>query len=68
MHVLQIADLLKRVEFVIIPVVNPDGYYVRGLAAPTVALVVLFVPTADMATVPQVSLLEEECGQDTQQS
>ena len=25
---LQLVDLLKRVEFIIVPVANPDGYYV----------------------------------------
>ena len=29
---LQLVDLLKRVEFIIVPVANPDGYYVSQLS------------------------------------
>ena len=28
---LQLVDLLKRVEFIIVPVANPDGYYVSSI-------------------------------------
>lgn len=28
MLVLQLSELLNKVEFVIVPVANPDGYYV----------------------------------------
>lgn len=66
------TDLLKRVEFVIVPVVNPDGYYVRTLAASIVVLLIVggthSLPAADMAAVPQISLLEEEPGQAVHQS